>query len=96
MDFNPGLAQRAPTDKGGEDGIEAPSGVKNIAWQTRAAMPTADENALADALQTIFAEEIYDLPQIIERLTRAHIKPPGGAAGWTEAVFRAELQRLGA
>jgi hypothetical protein len=95
MDFNPGLAQHAPTDKGGENTIENPNQVTNLTWQTRAAPPTAAENALADALQAIFAEEIYDLPQIVERLNRAHIKPPVGAAGWTEESFRAEFQRLG-
>ena len=95
MDFNPGLAQHALTDKGGENTIENPNRVTNLAWQTRAALPTAAEGALADALQAIFAEEIYDLPQIVERLNRAHVKPPGGAPGWTEESFRAELRRLG-
>jgi hypothetical protein len=95
MDFNPGLAQHAPTDKGGENTIENPNRVINLAWQTRAAAPTAAESALADALQAIFADEIYELPQIVERLNRAHLKPPGDAPSWTEESFRAELQRLG-
>jgi hypothetical protein len=93
-DYNPGLTPDR-NDKGGEAGIEHPDRVENIAWQTRAAPPTAAENAFADALQAIFAEDIYELPKIVERLNGV-VPPPGGAPRWTEAVLRAELARLGA
>ena len=92
-DYNPGLTPDR-RDKGCEAGIERPDRVENIAWQTRAAPPTADENALADALQTLFAAETYDLARIVERLDGL-VKPPAGAARWTEALVRAELRRLG-
>lgn len=97
MDHNPHLARlRQPNDdKGTEAGIEHPVRVENIAWQTRPAPPTAAENALADALQAIFADEIYDLPQIVERLNRLGLAPPPGAERWTEASLRTELRRLG-
>jgi hypothetical protein len=97
MDHNPLLARdrQANDDKGTEAGIERPDRVENFEWQTRPAPPTAAENALGDALQAIFAEEIYALPQIVERLNRRGIAPPAGADRWTEASFRAELQRLG-
>ncbi len=97
MDHNPHLApaRYANDDKGSEAGIERPDAVVNVAWQTRAAPPTAYEQALADALQAIFAEEIDDLPRIIARLDANGVTPPAGAARWTEASFRAELARLG-
>ncbi len=92
-DHNPGLTPD-PRDKGHEAGIEHPGGVENIAWQTRAAPPTDAENALADALQAIFAEEIYDLPGIVARLTGS-VPPPEGSQHWTTALLAAELRRLG-
>ena len=92
-DHNPGLTPD-PRDKGTEAGIEHPDRVRNIPWQTRAAPPTAAENALADALQAIFAEEIYELPAIVARLN-GHLPPPAGAPRWTEALLAAELARLG-
>jgi len=93
-DFNPFLTPRT-ADKGGEASIEHPDRVENIAWQTRAAPPTPAENALADALQALFAEEIYDLATIVTRL-EGRVAPPGGAAQWSEPLLRAELARLGA
>lgn len=93
-DHNPGLAPDR-RDKGGEFSIEHPDRVENVAWQTRAAPPTAEENALADALQVLFADEIYDLPHIAERLNGL-VKPPAAASRWTEDLLRAELHRLGA
>jgi hypothetical protein len=93
-DYNPGLTPDR-NDKGSEAGIEHPDRVENIAWQTRAAPPTAAEDAFADALQAIFAEDIFDLAKIVERLNDL-VPPPAGAARWTEAAVRAELARLGA
>ncbi len=92
-DHNPGLTPD-PRDKGSEAGIEQPDRIGNIAWQTRAAPPGDAENALADALQAIFAEEIYELPGIVQRLI-GRVPPPAGAARWTEALLAAELARLG-
>ena len=96
IDFNPNLAaRRVPNDnKGGPASIELPDRVENIAWQTRPAPPTAAENALADALQKIFADEVYELAQIVTRLNAAGIAPPAGETRWSEANFRAELARL--
>jgi hypothetical protein len=93
MEHNP-LLTPAPADKGGETSIEHPAKVENVAWQTRAAPPTARENALADALQSLFAEEIHDLPTLAWRL-QGLVPPPEGAATWTEAALAAELHRLG-
>ncbi len=80
--------------KGDEASIERPEQVQNIRWQTRAAPPSDYENALGDALQAIFAEEIYDLPGVVRRLNAIGPKPPQGGA-WTEQSFSAEMARLG-
>jgi len=96
MDHNPHLQPAsAPADKGSEAGIERPDRVENIAFQTRGATPTASENALADALQALFAAEVYDLASVVAGLERRGVAPPTGEARWTEAAFRAELSRLG-
>lgn len=95
-DYNPRLAAPSQPEsrKGGEATIEDPARVENLRWQTRPAPLTDAENALADALQTIFSAEIYDLGGIVERLDRMKIAPPAGASAWTEESFRAELRRL--
>lgn len=92
--FHDWLAQSEDT-KGDEASIERPDEVRNIRWQTRPAPLTEYENALADSLQAIFGEEIYDLAGILLRLNERGPKPPGGGA-WTEQMFTAEMARLGA
>jgi len=86
-------ASEPDTRKGSPATIEDPARVENLRWQTRPAPLTADENALADALQTIFATEVYELDGIVDRLNQMKISPPG-APLWTEENFRSELRRL--
>jgi hypothetical protein len=94
-DANPWLGPHSTGNKGGEATLERPGEARNLVWQSRAAPPTESENRLADALQRIFAEAIYDLPGIVARLNQAGPAGPGGAL-WTEASLVAELARLGA
>ena len=96
-EFNPLLARAgtAQEPKGSPAGLEVPDKVENIGWQTRPALPTPAEDALADALQAIFNEEVYELAKVVEGLNRRGVKPPSGAARWTEEIFRSELARLG-
>ena len=95
-DYNPRLAAVAETAnrKGGEATIEDPDRVENLRWQTRPAPLTPAENALAEALQAIFADEVYALDGIVERLNRMKIAPPAGASAWSEEGFRTEIRRL--
>ena len=97
-EFNPWLAPRPAGDaeKGGPEAIERPERVANIAWQTRAAVPSPEEAALADALEAIFGDEVYELGPIVARLNRDGVPAPGGSDVWTEANFLSELARLGA
>jgi hypothetical protein len=95
-DANPWLAAPPPSAaaKGDEHTLERPGAAVNVAWQTRAAPPSAYEHALADALQAIFADGIDDLPGIVARLNRTSLAPAAGGP-WTEASFVAEMARLG-
>ena len=95
-DYNPQLAATSGSDnsKGSPATIEDPAQVKNLCWQTRSAPLSDGEAALADALQTIFAGEFYELDGIVERLNRMKIVPPAGTSTWTEEGFRAEIRRL--
>ena len=95
-DYNTQLAAAGESDnrKGSSATIEDPAHVENLRWQTRPAPLTADENALADALQTIFASEVYGLSGIVERLNQMKIAPPAGTSAWTEENFRTEIRRL--
>jgi len=95
-DYNARLAPagESASRKGGEATIEDPDRVENLRWQTRPAPLTPAEDALADALQTIFADEVYGLDGIVERLNRMQIAPPTGASAWSEENFRTEIRRL--
>ena len=65
-----------------------------IVWQTRPALPTEYEETLAATLEQIFAQRIYDLPDIVAALNREGIRTPGGEA-WTEANFQTTFRELG-
>src|SRR5512134_2477640 len=65
-----------------------------IQWQTRPAVPNEYDSTLADALEQIFAQRTYDLPEIVAALNREGVRTPAGEA-WTEANFQTTLRELG-
>ena len=65
-----------------------------IVWQTRPAAPSEYERTLADALEQIFAQRTYDLPEIVAALNREGVRTPAGEA-WTERNFQDTLRELG-
>ena len=68
----------------------------NVIWQTRVdAEPDAYAMALADALEGIFGQGIDDIDTIVARLNETGPRPEG-AQEWTQSVFEAEMNRLGA
>ncbi len=68
---------------------------ENIVWQTRQGVePSSYEKALVEALEAIFDDQEYEIGTIVARLNRTALKPDGGGA-WTEAIFEAEMKRLG-
>ena len=94
MDHNPWLAEPRGS-KGNADTVEDPRRPELLRWQTRTRAPTAYEERLADALMTIFSDEVYELPDIVARLNDSGVPDPTGMT-WTEAGFEAAMLELGA
>ena len=94
MDWNPWLT-KTHENKGGADYLETYDPPTLLPWQTRFAKPTEYEQELADDLQEIFGEEVYDLPGIVGRLNESDVKPPEEEGGWTEANFQSVMKQLG-
>jgi Recombinase-like helix-turn-helix domain len=58
---------------------------------------TADERALADALEKVFRTGEQDFEQVARALERDGVKRPSGASGpWTAAVLEQELVAINA
>lgn len=57
--------------------------------------PSAEEQALGDALEAILKQGIHDLDGIVAGLNASGVTPPGGGE-WTADTFQAEMKRLGA
>jgi len=96
-DFNPYLEafQNArPNKVGGGGHIFAGADRDLIVWQTRAAVPTDYEQTLGDALEQIFSQKVYDLPEVVAALNREGIRTPAGET-WTERNFEQTFQQLG-
>lgn len=98
MDHNPHLKPwqpPAPNNVAGKGQIETPGQTRNIVWQTRAAPPTAYENALGDAFEQVFESGAQSLDEVVQGLNAAGLRTPAGQA-WSAASFEAEMARLGA
>lgn len=97
QDFNPyleGYRNPRPNQGAGAGHIFATAERDLIQWQTRPAVPSEYERTLADALEQIFSQRIYDLPEIVAALNREGVRTPGGEA-WTERNFQETLRELG-
>ena len=97
QDFNPYLqAFRAArrSEAAGKGQIYNAPERELIIWQTRPAPPSEFELSLAAALEQIFAQRIYELPDIVAALNRDGPRTREGAA-WTEANFVATFRELG-
>jgi len=63
------------------------------AWQSRVRAPSERELNLAGALETVLAQGVHDLAQIVDELnTLGSVDPKN--KNWTEASFRSEMTRL--
>lgn len=96
-DFNPYLeAYRNPrrSANAGSGQIFQKSERDLITWQTRPALPTDYELSLSSALEQIFAQRIYDLPEIVAALNRDGLRTPDDQP-WTEANFQSAFRDLG-
>lgn len=95
--FNPYLqpALGGETDKKGDPAsIETYDSPRLMTWQTRAAAPTDYEQKLGDALEALFAREVYDLDGIVAGLNDRGLADPVGQP-WTKPSFKAAMKRLG-
>ena len=58
---------------------------------------TAEEEALAQAMETVFRTGEQDFEEVARALERDGVKRPSGATGpWTAAVLEQELVRINA
>jgi hypothetical protein len=57
-------------------------------------VPSEYEQTLTDALEEIFSQRTYELPQVVAALNREGIRTPSGEA-WTERNFEQTFQQLG-
>ena len=63
------------------------------AWQSRVRAPSERELNLAAALETVLAQGVHDLAQIVDELNALGSLDPDNK-NWTEASFRSEMTRL--
>jgi hypothetical protein len=97
QDFNPFLQtflDRRRSEAAGRGQIFGADERALIVWQTRPAPPADFELSLAAALEQIFAQKIYELPQIVAALNRDGVRTREGGA-WTEDGFVATFRELG-
>jgi hypothetical protein len=87
---------QAPDDsKGGGLFVEDPQSVDNIVNQTAGRGLDDFESRLADALMSIFAEGITELPELVARLN-ASASTDGTGAPWSESSLRQQLAQSAA
>lgn len=63
--------------------------------QTMTQEPTAWQQELASALESVFSKGAHDLDELIEGLNASRVRPPGGG-DWTRDNFTAIMRELGA
>ena len=63
--------------------------------QTRTQEPTAWQQELANAIESIFAKGAHELDELVAGLNASRVRPPDGAK-WTEQNFTAVMHELGA
>lgn len=98
MNYNPHLQPwlaAQPNNVAGKGQIEVPGQLPNIIWQSRAALPSAYENALGDVLERVFADGAVSIDQVVAGLNAQAFRSAEGGQ-WTSASFEAEMARLGA
>ncbi len=64
--------------------------------QSRGRELTADEQALADALEAIFSKGIHDMEAVASELTAAAVPPPDSGAEWTAESLAQRLAAINA
>lgn len=78
------------TSKGGGRWVEDPLSVGNIANQTAGLALDEFESRFADALMSIYAEGVVELPDLVARLN-ANASTDSAGAPWSESSLRQQL-----
>jgi hypothetical protein len=63
--------------------------------QTRTQPPTAWQQELANAIESIFSKGAGELDEVVAGLNASRVRPPSGG-DWTEDNFTAVMRELGA
>jgi hypothetical protein len=80
--------------EGGKEGGMSDARLRN---QSRGRVLTAEEEALADALEAIFRTGEQDFEQVARALERERVKRPSGSKEpWTAAALEEELASINA
>lgn len=65
------------------------------AHQSRMQVPTAWQQELADAIESVFSKGARELDEVVAGLNDTRVRPPSGA-DWTSENFTALMRELGA
>lgn len=63
--------------------------------QSRTQEPTAWQQELANAIESVFAKGARELGEVVAGLNGTRVRPPNGA-DWTQENFTAVMHELGA
>jgi hypothetical protein len=63
--------------------------------QSRTGEPTAWQQELAAAIESVFSRGAYQLDELVAGLNASRARPPGGGS-WTPENFTALMRELGA
>jgi len=63
--------------------------------QSRAQPPTAWQQELANAIESVFSKGAHELDELIAGLNTSRVRPPSGG-NWTAEHFTAVMHELGA
>jgi hypothetical protein len=63
--------------------------------QSRTSEPTAWQQELAAAIESVFGRGAYQLDELVAGLNASRVRPPGGE-NWTAENFTALMRELGA
>jgi hypothetical protein len=85
-----GFLTELPTPKGGGRWVEDPHSVNNIVNQTAGRAPNEFESRLAEALMSIYAEGVVELPDVVAWLN-GHASTDSTGAPWNESSLRQQL-----
>jgi hypothetical protein len=63
--------------------------------QSRMSAPTAWQQELANAIESVFSRGAYQLDELVAGLNASRVRPPSGE-NWTPENFTALMRELGA